>query len=242
MLAVHGTGTSSRFFEAARDRISPEVTVLAPDRQGWGSSPAPEDYRRTSIAEQAIAVLASIEGMPHGSGSLAVLGEGLGAVVALEIALSRPDLVSTVGMIDPTILGLLTGATEGVSTDGELVREAVESGGAEAAYRLFLSGGLETLGAGAGRLGELADRGPLAPRSFLVELPAVPAWSLDPARFDDLQARVLLVSLGDSPELLREAADSLVERVPRAERFDLAATGAEALGEVFSLLLGPRPA
>lgn len=216
--------------------------MLAPDRQGWGSSPSPEDYRRTSIAEQAIAVLASIDGMPGGSGSLAVVGEGLGAVVALEIALSRPDLVSAVAMIDPTILGLLTGATEGVSTDGELVREAVESGGPEAAYRLFLSGGLETLGAGAGRLGGLADHGPLAPRSFLVELPAVPAWPLDPARFEDLEARVLLVSVGDSPELLREAANSLIERVPGAERFDLAATGAEATGEVFSLLLGPGPA
>ena len=214
-----------------------EVEVTAPDRPGWGSSPAPEHYRRTSIAEQATAILASLDDPDEGADPLSILGEGLGAVVALEIAVSRPDGVAAVAMIDPPVLGLLTGATEGVSADGELVRESVESGGPEAAYELFLTGGLETLGSGAARLGDLADRGPLAPRSFLVELPAVPDWSLDPARFRDLEARVLLISVGDSPRLLREAANSLVGRIPKAERLELEATGIEATGEAFSLLL-----
>ncbi|MFM8518864.1 MAG: alpha/beta fold hydrolase [Solirubrobacterales bacterium] len=211
--------------------------MTAPDRPGWGSSPAPEHYRRTSIAEQATAILASLDSPDEVGEPFSILGEGLGAVVALEIALSRPNGVAAVAMIDPPILGLLTGATEGVSADGELVREAVESGGPEAAYELFLSGDLETLGAGAGRLGELADHGSVAPRSFLVELPAVPDWPLDPARFKEIEARVLLISVGDSPLLLREAADSVVGRIPGAERLELVALGVEATGEAFSLLV-----
>lgn len=174
---------------------------------------------------------------PASEGSAVIVGEGLGAVVGLELALSRPEEFGAVAMIDPPVLGLMPEATAGVSTDTEMVRGAVERGGPDAAYELFLAGDLETLGAGAGRLGGLADRGPAAPRSFLVELPAVPAWSLEPDRFSRLRARVLLISVGDSPEILRRAADTLVERIPGAERRRLEVTGPEASVEAMSLVV-----
>ena len=50
---------------------------------------------------------------------------------------------------------------------------------------------------------------------------------------------MLLISVSDSPPLLREAADSLVGRIPTAERLELEATGVEATGEAFSLLVSP---
>jgi len=158
-------------------------------------------------------------------------------VVGLEIALSRPDEVVAVVMIDPPVLGLMTGATAGVSTDTELVRQAAERGGPDTAYEMYLAGELHTLGAGASRIGELADEGPEAARSFLVELPAVPAWSLDPDRFRRLDSKVFLVSVGDSPDLLRRAADTLVERIPGAERRELDSTGPGASVEALSLLV-----
>lgn len=165
-----------------------------------------------------------------------IVGEGLGGVVGLEIALSRPDEVAAVVMIDPPVFGLLTDATPGVSSDTERVREAVEHGGPAAAYELFLEGALTTLGAGAGRLGELADRGPEAPRSFLVELPAVPAWPLDPDRFRRLTARTVIASTPDSPPILRRAADSLVERIPQAGRRELTSVGPAAVAEALGRL------
>ena len=166
-----------------------------------------------------------------------IVGEGLGAVVGLEIALARQDEVAAVAMIDPPVLGLLPAATAGVSTDTEIVRETVEREGPGAAYEVFLAGGLHTLGAGADRLGALADRGGEAARSFLVELPAVPGWSLDPDRFGRLDSVVYLVSLADSPELLREAADSLVGRIPSARRLELGSSGPEASVEALAALV-----
>ena len=83
----------------------------------------------------------------------------------------------------------------------------------------------------------LADRGGEAPRSFLVELPAVPGWSLDPDRFRRLDSEVRLVSLADSPELLREAADSLVGRIPGARRLELGSSGPEASVEALAALV-----
>jgi len=234
VLAIHGTGTSSRFFGAAGDGIAAFGRVTAPDRPGWGLTPAPEDYRRTSIAEQATTVSALLAAGSE-SGTV-IVGEGFGGVVGLEIALSRPGEVAAVVMVDPPVLGLLTDATPGVSSDTELVREAVERGGPAAAYELFLEGALTTLGAGAERLGELADRGPEAPRSFLVELPAVPAWSLEPDRFRRLTARTVIASTVDSPSILRRAADSLVDRIPEAMRRDLPTTGPEAAVGALSLL------
>ena len=161
-------------------------------------------------------------------------------MVGLEVALARPEQVAAVAMIDPPIFGLLTDATPGVSIDTERVREAVDEGGPEAAYELFLAGDLTTLGAGADRLAGLADRGPAAPRSFLVELPAIPAWSLEPERFRRLKAPVLIASTADSPTILRRAADSVVDRIPGARRRDLAATGPAAAVEALSAISG-RP-
>ena len=157
-------------------------------------------------------------------------------MVGLEVALARPDRVAAVAMIDPPIFGLLTDATPGVSIDTERVREAVEQGGPAAAYELFLAGDLTTLGAGAERLGRLADRGPGAPRSFLVELPAVPAWSLEPERFRRLEAPVSIASAPDSPAILRRAADSVVDRIPGARRLDLASAGPAAAVEALQAI------
>ncbi len=206
--------------------------MTAADRPGWGLSPAPEDYRRTSVAEQATALAPFLSA----GAETVIVGEGLGGVVGLEIALSIPGEVGPVAMIDPPVFGLLTDATPGVSTDTERIREAVERDGPAAAYELFLTGGLPTLGAGAERLGELADHGPGSARTFLVEIPAVPAWPLDPDRFRRLRVPVLLLSTADSPSLLRRAADSLVDRIPDATRHDLTEVGPSAAAGALSLL------
>ena len=203
------------------------------DRPGWGESPPPEDYRNTSIAEQAIAVAGAASGAID-AGGLTVAGFDLGAVVAFEVGIGHPGAVERVVMVDPPIFGTLREATPGVSGDVELIRAAIEERGEEAAYDLFLAGSLTTLGAGADRLGPLASRGSLAARSFLVEVPAVPAWSLDPARLSRLKGRVTVASTPTAPPLLIEAAGAFAARVEGAELIGLESEGpiavAEALG------------
>src|SRR5690606_16572340 len=127
---------------------------------------------------------------------------GLGGVVGLELALAEPELIAGVEMIEPPVFGSVTAATEGMSADVAAIRAVAETGGEEAAYGLYLDGELHTLGAGAERFTRFADRGPGPARAFLVEIPAVPAWPLDPVRLAGLEAAVGVVTAPSTPALL----------------------------------------
>jgi len=139
-------------------------------------------------------------------------------VVALELAFAEPGSVESVVLLEPPILDTQTAATEGMSVDVAAIRDAAAEGGEEAVWALFVSGGLPTLGAGAERLGADADPGPRAAHTLLVELPAVPAWPLDPVRVGGLEAPVTIATVPSSPALLIEAADALARRIPGSER------------------------
>ena len=205
-------------------------TVTSVDRPGWGQSPAPEDYRNTSIAEQAIAVAGAAPGALE-AGRLTVAGVEFGAVVAFELGLAHPEIVDRVVMVDPPLFGTLPEATPGISADVELIRSVVEEDGESAAYELFLSGALTTLGAGAERLGPLAFRGPSGPRSLLVELPAVPAWPMDPARLARLAAPVTVATTPTAPPVLAEAAAAFATRLGESEQIGLESDGPPAVAE-----------
>lgn len=203
------------------------------DRRGWGTSPAGPDYRRTSIAEQSIEIAPLLRDTA-GNGQATVAGIGFGAVIALELALAEPGLVSRAVLVEPPILGLLPEATEGMSADVETIRTAAAEGGVPAAWELFLAGRLPTLGSGAERFRDFADGGAEAPHTFLVELPAVPAWPLDPFRFASLEAEVTVATCPSTPRLLRNAADSITGRIPGCRRIETAAEPAEAPAELLA--------
>jgi pimeloyl-ACP methyl ester carboxylesterase len=189
--------------------------LITPDRRGWGQSVPVDEYRRTSIPEQAI----EISSLMHDLGieDATLVGLGFGAVVALEMALAEPGLVARALLIEPPVFGAVSAATEGMSADVEAIRAAAAEGGETAAYELFLAGELHTLGTGAERFSDYADRGPSAARSFLVELPAVPAWPLDPVRLAGLESEITVVTLPSTPALLARAAEAVADRVPGAD-------------------------
>lgn len=206
-------------FDTATGEIGERYRLITFDRRGWGRSPAGPDYRRTSIAEQAIEAAAVLR--DHSPDRPAtVVGLGLGGVVALELALAEPEAVAAAVMVEPPVLGPIRAATEGMSADAEAIREAAATGGEEAAYEIFLGGALPTLGAGAARFALWADRNPDAARAFLVELPAVPGWPLDPIRLAALEAEVTVAVCPSTPDILLSAADALEQRIPgcRLER------------------------
>jgi len=160
---------------------------------------------------------------------------GFGAVVALELALAEPSVVTGAILVEPPLFALLTAATEGMSADVAEIRNAAEEGGEEAAYELFLGGELPTLGTGADRLADKADRGPNAAHSFLVELPAVPAWPMEPARIDDIKAEVTVATTPSSSPLLLEAANAVAPRIPEAERVFTENDGPQAVIELLTV-------
>jgi pimeloyl-ACP methyl ester carboxylesterase len=229
---VHATGTNSGWFEPVTGALSENLRLITYDRRGWGRSEPVDDYHRTSIAEQAIEASALLKEL--GIEETTVLGTGFGAVVALEMALAEPRMVKRAILVEPPLFALVTAATEGMSADVAEIRNAAEEGGEEAAYGLFLAGELPTLGSGADRLGARADRGPNAAHSFLVELPAVPAWPMEPSRIAEIQAEVAVVTTPSTTPLLLEAANAVAPRIPEAQRVFTQRDGQEAITELLS--------
>lgn len=232
MVLVHGTGTDSSIFDQPVGALLAEWRLITPDRRGWGESRPSSEYRRTSIAEQSIEVAGALREREVRDAT--VVGLGFGAVVALELALAEPDLVARAFMIEPPVFGALSAATGGMSADVEAIREAAVEGGEEAAYELYLKGRLPTLGSGAERYSSYADRGANAARAFLVEIPAVPAWPLDPVRLATLEADVTVVTLPSTPPLLKRAAEAVADRVPGAATFHSTRDGVAAIPELLA--------
>jgi pimeloyl-ACP methyl ester carboxylesterase len=192
--------------------------VIAFDRPGWGASPAPETYVRTTVGEQA-SVAASVLS-ERGAAPAVVCGAGIGAVVALELVVHRPDLVAGTVLIEPPLLAFVPEATEGLSAAADLVREAVNDGGREEALARFASGRLGLLSAGAERIPEPA-RDPSAVRALFAELAAVPAWEVPLAELATVAGPSAVVTGADTPPLHRRAAARLTAALARAELCDV---------------------
>ena len=133
VLLIHETAVTATIWNPLAEAISDGARAIAYDRRGWGSSTAPDGYQRTTIEEQsedAASLLESAATEPS-----VPCGAGVGAVIALDLLLRRPELVTGAVLIEPPFLGLLPAATEILSDDRVRLREALASGGAQEAIR-----------------------------------------------------------------------------------------------------------
>jgi pimeloyl-ACP methyl ester carboxylesterase len=147
-----------------------------------------------------------------------VCGAGIGAVAALELALAEPGGVAGMVLIEPPLLSFLPEATDQLAADVARVREAVATGGREAALDAYLAGRLPALGPGAGRIPPgLGDRGPNATTALFAEMSAVPAWERTDAELAASTVPALIAIAADSPPLLTEAAGKLARTLGRSD-------------------------
>jgi pimeloyl-ACP methyl ester carboxylesterase len=214
VLCLHESGATGRIWAPLAEALSGHAEVLAPDRPGWGRSEAPEGYERTTVAEQAGFAARIL----RDSGPAVVCGAGIGAVASLELLLGEPDLVTGAVLVEPPLLSFVPEATEQLSSDVALVREAVATGGREAALDAFLAGKLPALGPGAGRIPpEVADRGQAAQAALFAELAAVPAWERTDAELAAADKPTLIAIASDSPPYLSAAARELSRVLGRSD-------------------------
>ncbi len=255
VLCLHETASSADVWRAFAEAVGPRARVLAYDRRGWGRSGAPGDYRRTTVEEQAADAEAVIGAL--GAGPVILSGAGIGAVTALELAVHRTELVAAAVLIEPPLLALVPEATAVVSADVEAIRRATLAAtarlpdsvdpqetaahGARAAAELFLTGSLEALGAGAGRIPrELAAGASSGPFALFAEPTAISAWTIPLAELPSLRAPGAIVTATSTPPFLRRAGEALAARMPEAEQRRLEASGLpqlDAADELAELVL-----
>lgn len=95
LVLLNSIGTDMALWDAAAPHLLPVFRLLRIDMRGHGASDAPEgDYSLAMLAEDVAAVMdaASID-------QAAVAGVSLGGMVAMELALARPERVSALALI-----------------------------------------------------------------------------------------------------------------------------------------------
>jgi pimeloyl-ACP methyl ester carboxylesterase len=209
-LLIHETAASASVWNVVADALAAEARALSYDRRGWGASSAPEDYRRTTIEEQsedAVSLLESAEAAPA-----VLVGSGVGAMVALDLLLRRPDLVSATLLVEPPVLQLVPMATEALSGDRRRLETVAATG--EDAIELYLSGGLPALGAEVSRLPEQRIAAARErPASLIAEMGIATGWRVPLQRLAAAEPASAIVTSLSTPPLLRDASAALADRL-----------------------------
>ena len=200
VLLVHGTGGTAWPDLPGR--------VIAYSRRGYGDSGAPEPYVGTTVEEQAEDAAALLRGLD--AAPAVVVGDGLGGLVALDLARRHRDLVRGVVAIDPPLFAFVPDAAEMLSAERDALERAVRDEGPEAAVRSYMRG--------TGADPAAAERAAASFRGFFADYGAPATWAV--GRRDLRALSVPLVVLdgrAPGPHVVA-ASDALAAGVPGARR------------------------
>jgi pimeloyl-ACP methyl ester carboxylesterase len=216
VLLIHETGTGSGAWGPVMDELARGARAIAYDRRGWGDSSVPDGYRRTTIEEQSEDAAVLLESL--GAGPAVACGAGLGAVIALDLLLRRPELLSGAVLVEPPLISLVPEATTPLSEDRVALEEAYRERQAHGAVGLYLSGSLQVMSAEADRLptaltADARDRPPI----LFAELGCAAGWTMPLVRLASADVPSIIVTAPSTPPLLRSAADALALRLARSE-------------------------
>jgi pimeloyl-ACP methyl ester carboxylesterase len=229
VLFLHESATTGEVWRPLAELLSPGMRAISYDRRGWGGSPAPDTYTRTTVEEQAEDAASLLDERDVSRAMLC--GAGLGAVAALDLLMRRPRLVAAAVLIEPPLLAFLPDATEGLSSDRAEIEAAVQRGGPAEAVDLYLDGGLPFLGPGAGRIpDELAAAARERPLSLFAELAAVPGWPLRTPELIEAGAPSVIVLAASTPPVLRLAGEALAARLGESRLLRVGGEGLPAIG------------
>ena len=200
LVVLVGSPMGAGAFEPLADLLATDHTVLTTDPRGIGRSPLddPESESTPELRADDLARLVTAAD----AGPAAVLGSSGGAVTALALAQSRPDLVHTVVAHEPPLEELLDDRVARRAATDHMIATYLSDGPAAAWAEFLAEAGIE-LPEGEGPGGPLpadADRDPQEVaderRFFLHELRATTRWVPDLDRLRSGPVRVV-VGIGE---------------------------------------------
>jgi pimeloyl-ACP methyl ester carboxylesterase len=99
VLLLHGLGVSGSVLQPFARRLLPAFAAIVPDLRGHGDSDAPpDDYLPADYAADLAVLIDSDVEAP-----VPVIGHSLGALVGMQLAATRPDLVRWLVLLDPPL-------------------------------------------------------------------------------------------------------------------------------------------
>lgn len=209
VLLIPGTPGHGGQFEALADVLASTNLVLLYDRAGASRSAAVPGNGPVGHADDAAALLRA-----HVSSPAVVYGTSNGALVALELALRHPSLVSRAVLHEPPLLSVLAEPAPVAAMLDEIVGGAMRQAGPRAALEAFLrfAYGDDVVAAWPTELRDqmLAN----ADTVFSVEMPAFQAYRPDEAALQAVDVPVTVaVGVDQQAPFLFEAADWLASRL-----------------------------
>jgi pimeloyl-ACP methyl ester carboxylesterase len=208
--SVHGEGEMVLLVHGIGGTAWPDLPgrVIAYSRRGYGDSGAPEPYLATSVEEQAEDAAALLQGLD--AAPAAVVGWGVGALVALDLVRRHRDLVRGVVAIDPPLFAFVPDAAEVLSTERAALERGVREEGPEAAVRAYMA---ET-----GADPEMAARAGASFRGFFADYGAPSTWAVGRRDLRALAVSLMVLDGPDPPAHVVAASDALAAAVPGARR------------------------
>jgi pimeloyl-ACP methyl ester carboxylesterase len=208
LLVIHGLASDAQAW-------SPQLELLADagaraivyDRRGYGSSGAPEPYVATTVQEQAqdaAMVLERLDAVPA-----LLVGDGFGALVALELLVRRPALATGAVLVDVPLFAFVPAATEALAAQRELLEQALRDGGPPAAVQAWLG---DAAGA------DSVSRAPTWQRGFFADYAGQASWSPSRRELRAIELPVAVVTGPSSPAHVVAAADAAAALLPAARR------------------------
>ena len=181
--------------------------AIVPDRRGYGDSGAPVPYVGTTVEEQAedaAAVLRTTTEEPA-----LVVGEGFGALVALDLVRRHRAAVRAVVLGHPPLFSLVPEADHALAAEQLELNTALRDHGPAGAVAEWLGPGIEPARMARAKAAHLA---------FFADYAGQSTWSATRRELRGLDAPAVVVTHRLAPDHVVLAADRLAELLPDARR------------------------
>jgi pimeloyl-ACP methyl ester carboxylesterase len=208
LLVIHGLASDAQAWSSQLDELAGAgARAIAFDRRGYGASGAPEPYAATTVQEQAQDAAALLERLDAAPALL--VGDGFGALVALELLVRRPALATGAVLVDVPLFAFVPAATEALAAQRERLEQALRDGGPQAALRAWLGDAAAAVSDTRARTWE---------RGFFADYAGQASWSPSRRELRAIELPVAVVTSPASPAYTDAAADAAAALLPAARR------------------------
>jgi pimeloyl-ACP methyl ester carboxylesterase len=205
LLVIHGLASDAEAWSARLDTwAGAGLRAIAYDRRGYGASGSPDLFTATTVQEQAEDAAALLGRL--GAAPALVVGDGFGALIALELLVRRSILVTAAVLSELPLFAFVPAATEVLAAQRLALEDALRD-----------SGPLAAVGAWAGPGADLSRAGSWT-RGFFADYAGQASWSPTRRELRSLAVPVAVVTAPSSPAHVVAACDACAALVPRALR------------------------
>lgn len=208
VLVIHGIASDAAAWEPFAHALADRARVLVYDRRGYGASGRPEVYTGTTVEEQAQDAAAALVALT--TSPAVVVGDGFGALVALDVVKRHRALVRAAVLSDPPLFAFVPEATERLAAERVTLEEALRDGGPEEAVAAWLRD--------RGAPADTIARARRAHNAFFADYAGLTSWAVTRGELRALDAPAVVLTGPRTPSHVLAAADALAGLLPRARR------------------------